>query len=690
MKKLVAITLLPGLVLAGCTSERPMAAPPPSPSPAAEPAAAIPPAVVAEDDRTVRATILSGQEPQPLATERRATPPASRPGDVSLNFVGADVHAVAKAVLGDILMLQYVVSPDARGTVTLATERPVARADVLPLLEEALRASNLAIVPQGKIYAIIPVSAAVAQAGPGSAGTSGFATETISLRFISAAQFKRLVDPVLPNVVIQTADSGNSIVVAGTSGQRASVRDFVTKFDVNWLRGMSFALFVPQRTASAIIVPELDRVLNADNSPTKGLVRLIAMERINGILAVSQQQQYIEDVRRWIEILDREGENNQTRLFVYPVQNGRAVDLAAVLVNAFGKGADRDGEEAGEARDDTATPPAPPARRNGAPPSTNGATTDAPRGKATSVRLASGGLDATITADETNNAIVVFTTPSDYAVIEDALRKLDILPNQVLIEAAIAEVTLNDTVRYGVQWLFEDLGRVTASLTQGVTSVPTQRFPGLSVLYAKPGSITATLNALENLTKIKVVSAPKLMVLNNQTASLQVGDQVPVATGSAVSVQNPDAPIVNAIEYKDTGIILKITPRVNNSGLVLLDVAQEVSDVTETTTSQIDSPTISTRRVATSVAVQDGQVIALGGLIRRQQTSGHDGLPILGRIPILGGLFSDKTERDNRTELLILLRPRVVSSKADGDAVTDELRAKLQSLSKLLERGDVP
>lgn len=688
MKRFVAITLLPGLALAGCTGERPAATPPPPP-PAAEPAAALPPADVAEDDRTVRATILAGQEPQPLAPERRATPPASRPGDVSLNFVGADVHAVARAVLGDILKLQYVVSPDASGTVTLATERPVARADVLPLLEEALRASNLAIVPQGRIYAIVPVSAAAAQAGPGSADTSGFATETISLRFISAAQFKRLVDPVLPNVVIQTADSGNSIVVAGTSGQRASVRDFVTKFDVNWLRGMSFALFVPQRTASAIIVPELDRVLNADNSPTKGLVRLIAMERINGILAVSQQQQYIEDVRRWIEILDREGENNQTRLFVYPVQNGRAADLAAVLVNAFGKGTDRDDEDSPEAKDDAATPPAPPARRNGTPPSTNGAASDSPRGKATSVRLASGGLDATITADETNNAIVVFTTPSDYAVIEDALRKLDILPNQVLIEAAIAEVTLNDTVRYGVQWLFEDLGRVTASLTQGATT-PLRNFNGLSVLYAKPGSITATLNALENLTKIKVVSAPKLMVLNNQTASLQVGDQVPVATGSAVSVQNPDAPIVNAIEYKDTGIILKITPRVNNSGLVLLDVAQEVSDVTETTTSQIDSPTISTRRVATSVAVQDGQVIALGGLIRRQQTSGHDGLPFLGRIPILGGLFSDKTERDNRTELLILLRPRVVSSKADGDAVTDELRSKLQSLSKLLERGDVP
>lgn len=672
-----------------------------SPAPIASPATD--PAPAAAPDREVRTSVLRGIDRPPGPAQTSAAPPRPRPGDISLNFAGADVQAVARAVLGDILGLQYVVAPELRAPITLVTERPVARADVLPLLEEALRVAGLAIVPQGQVYAIVAVDQARAQAQVDDGGLTGFATETITLQFIGAAEFQRLLGPVLPNVVVQTAGAGNAVVIAGTTGQRAAVRDLVRQFDVNWLRNMSFALFVPQRTDSRLIVPELDRLLNSEGAPTRGLVKLIAMEKLNGILAVTGQSQYIDDVRRWVEILDREGENNEARLFVYRVQNGRARDLARVLSGAFGSGGDgagddrSDGDATVEPSDEASTSRGNAERRRDPagerplpdPQNSTGEAPQAAGGRASSIQIATGAITANITSDETNNAIVVFTTPRDYAVIEDALRKLDILPFQVMVEAAIAEVTLNDTLRYGVQWLFDDLGRVDASLTEGNSAIPTRIFPGFSAVYAKAGSITATLNALENLTKVNVVSAPKLMVLNNQTASLQVGDQVPIATGSAVSVENPDAPIVNAIEYKDTGIILKVTPRVNSSGLVLLDVAQEVSDVVETSSSDIDSPTISTRRVATSIAVQDGQVIALGGLIRLQKTVGRNGLPILSRIPILGGLlFGNTTNRDIKTELVVLLRPRVVRSANESRAVTDELLDKLRGLRPLL--GDAP
>ena len=284
----------------------------------------------------------------------------------------------------------------------------------------------------------------------------------------------------------------------------------------------------------------------------------------------------------------------------------------------------------------------------------------------------------TITSDDQNNAVIVFSAPREYSVIEDALRKLDIPPVQVLIEAAITEVSLNDNLRYGVQWQLGS-GGDRVSLTEGKTSSPTRIFPGFSYLFTNGTDIKATLNALNEVTDINVVSAPKLMVLNNQTAVLQVGDEVPVVTASAVSTQTPDAPIVNSVEYRETGVILKVTPRVNGSGSVLLDISQEVSDVAETGTSTINSPTIQQRKIATTVVAQDGQTIALGGLIREVKTRGRDGVPLLSQIPVVGALFGNHTNTVKRTELLVLLTLRVVRSPVDAEAITAELRARMQS-----------
>ena len=298
------------------------------------------------------------------------------------------------------------------------------------------------------------------------------------------------------------------------------------------------------------------------------------------------------------------------------------------------------------------------------------------------------GLAISISADETNNAILVYGTPRDYAVVEEALRKLDILPFQVMIEAAITEVSLTDNLKYGVQWNFQS-GNSTATLSEGATSALTQNFPGFSYFYSG-NDISATLNALEKRTNIKVISAPKLLVLNNQTAALQVGDQVPISTQSATNLNSNNGSVINSVEYKDTGVILKVTPRVNASGLVLLDIAQEVSDVATNQTSGIDSPTISTRRISTSIAVQDGQVIALGGLFRNSKTLGKNGLPVVSRIPVLGALFGSHNNVESRTELLIILKPHVLRTLDDGRAVTEELRAKLRTLEPFRTKGKIP
>ena len=440
------------------------------------------------------------------------------------------------------------------------------------------------------------------------------------------------------------------------------------------------------------------------------------MEKLNGILAISRQRQYLDDVNRWIEVLDRQGQNNEPRLFVYRVQNSRSRDLARTLNRAFGRGGGSDdaAQQDRGAFADAGSPDGAAQTGSGrgnagqqpAQRSTNGGFGSAGASSGRSALGPSndsgdqenggsgfgGGPDVQISSDDTNNAILVYGTPRAYAVVEDALRKLDIPPVQVLIEAAITEVSLTDDLRYGLQWNFVE-GNESAVLTESATGTGLVRdVPGFSFLFGSAGSLTGVLNALEAKTKVNVVSAPKLVVINNQTATLQVGDEVPVLTQASTATIDPNAPVINAIEYRDTGVILRITPRVNGSGLVLLDISQEVSDVQSSLASGsgINSPTISTRQVSTSVAVQDGEVMALGGLIRNATNRRRQGIPFLSQIPIVGGLFGRQAEEVDKVELVILLKPRVIRSVDDARAVTDELRRKIRSLEPFSTTGEIP
>jgi general secretion pathway protein D len=653
-----------------------------------------------------------GNLPAPASTPAAAPAPMSPNAEVNLNFPGVDVHEAAKAILGDILGLNYAVDPSVTGSVTVVTAHPVTKADVFPILEDSLKAAGLGLVRRGAVYTIVPMAEARRQPQLVVADDPGFGTEEIPLKFVNAAELKKLLDPLVPENAISQADTGrNLLMVTGSAGERRSIRELVNQFDVNWLRGMSFAMFVPHHTDSKQLLPELDQLLNSEGSPTAGLVRLIAVDRLNGILAISAQPAYLKQVRHWVEMLDAEGESSARKLFVYRVQNGRASDVATVLVNAFGGGSNKNGQN--QPRSEHASRQAPIAtfqsQDSSSPTSTSslgGSAFGSSGSSGTTGGLGSQGdlisndtfgqptaggsttqtlqLSAaegliTITSDDSNNAIVVYSTQRQYDVVADALRKLDIRPLQVVIEAAITEVTLTKQLQYGVQWSF-GFGQNTVSYTEGPTSTPVQNFPGFSYLFTNGTTISATLNALASITNVKVLSAPKLLVLNNHTAALQVGDEVPIETASSSSVIGSDSPIVNSIDYLDTGVILKVTPRVNDGGLVLLDISQEVSDVAGTppASAQIQSPTIEQRRIASSIAVQDGQTIALGGLIRDTRTDENDGVPWLKDVPLLGNLFKNTDNQDVRTELLVLLTPRVIKNPTDAQAITDELREEIK------------
>ncbi len=324
------------------------------------------------------------------------------------------------------------------------------------------------------------------------------------MHYVNAVELKKLLDPLVPESSISQADAGrNIILITGTADQRNAMRDLIRQFDVNWLHGMSFALLIPERTDAHILQPELDAIVNTPNSPTAGLVKLVVIDRLNGILAISPQPQYLNDLKKWMSVLDRAGGDNDRKLFVYHVQNGRAADVATVLINAFGGGSSSSSAPA--------HPTAPNLAATGQP-SQIGGTTSGFGGlggqSGTSGGLGSGGFSGggmqsgggfqsggsfgqtsqtgtsaadstalgaaasqqpqnvsqvlqlqgsstpiTVSSDETNNSIVVYATKRQYTTIAEALRQLDAAPLQVVIEAAITEVSLTKELQFGVQWL---------------------------------------------------------------------------------------------------------------------------------------------------------------------------------------------------------------------------------------------
>lgn len=731
----VPVAIVLALVLISCATGEPPSPPdrnltmpvPPAAAPSV-PAPVSAPSPLGGEDKASPATrrpfaeIFRGSgnliSAQPV--QRSASVNAS--GDFSINFVNADVRDVAKTVLGDLLKLNYVADPAVQGPITIQTSQPVSRAAVLPALETALRLSGIALVKSSDdLYKLVPVANAVRQNGMIDlqsrrlrAQSAGFGVEIVPLRFVGAQEMERLLEPLVPSGSIQEVNAArNLLVIAGTQQELAAMLDDIALFDVDWLSGMSFAFISPQSVDVKTLAAELNQVFGGRESPIGGLVRLIPIERQNALIAISPQPKYLDEVAKWAERLDRPAESAEQRIYVYHVQHGRAVDLARVLNKLLtgrggaeaGSGPIRPGETAEAtierppaAADSlpgaaaagpraapgmTAPPGGPPSPGPSALPGPAAADIGEGGGRGIGV---GGGKGAHITADEINNALLVMATPREYAVIEAALRELDAVPLQVLLEAAIAEVTLTSDLQYGLQY-FVQKGNSQAVLTN--TALPiTPSFPGFAYTFANGANISAILSAIDSVTRVDVVSAPEVLVLNNQTATLQVGDQVPIATQQAVGVLTTGAPLVNSIEYRDTGVTLQVTPRVNRGGMVLMDVSEEVSDVAATTTSTLNSPTIDERKIKSTIAVRDGETIALGGLISDSRTRSKSGVPVLGDIPVLGSLFGTRNNQVNRTELLVLITPHVIDSAQRAQSVTEELRQKLPLTRPLFQGGN--
>ncbi len=297
-----------------------------------------------------------------------------------------------------------------------------------------------------------------------------------------------------------------------------------------------------------------------------------------------------------------------------------------------------------------------------------------------------------VIANKYNNTLLIRATPQAYQMIQATLSRLDTAPLQVLIEATIAEVTLNNALKYGIQYYLHQgnfragfnttaNGGLSGSVTPNNLN-PLANVPGFNFIFSG-GNADVTIDALSQITHVRVLSSPSVVVQDNSEAVLTVGDEVPITTRTAVSVDNPDAPVVNNIEYRNTGVILQVKPRINSDQVVALQIGQEVSRVVNTAQLATNSPTptIQQRKITSTVDVQSGQTVVLGGLIQDSEQRSNGKVPILGDIPILGPLLGSNTSNsDDRTELIVFITPRVIRDAQDARDISEELRSRMRAL----------
>jgi general secretion pathway protein D len=640
---------------------------------------------------------------QSIGNDNESEPLDDTSKSVTLNLVGASIPQAAKSVFGDVLGLNYTVDPRVQGAITLQTSKPISKAQVASLFETALRDNGAAIISNGATYRIVPMAdakqnMAISDSDP---ATPGIHPQIIPLRYVSAAEMQTVLEPMVPpGMVIRADQNRNAIILAGSSKEIAALRETISVFDVDWMKGMSFAL-VPVRSSSpAAIVQDLDQVFQTQKGPLRGVVRFVPNQRLKSVLVISSRSKYLNEATRWIKKLDVLSENTEEGLHVYHVQNRSAAELAKVLTAVLENGASP-AQAIAQASGGKVAPKYEPSTLtdNGVADAT-GAITGGPETPANGVDTLPAPLEmqsvpedapipqkrTRVVADDANNSLLIFSTLVEFDRVKQVLEEIDAVPNQVLLEAVIAEVSLDDDMKFGVRWFLGE-GNNHGVFSDAVSGAVSSVFPGFSY-FLKSNDISFTLNAISSVTNVRVLSAPSLVVLDNKSAVLQVGDQVPIVTQSAKAVSAGDAPIVTNVELKDTGVILKVTPRVNDSGLVTLDIEQEVSSVVKTTTSGIDSPTIRQRKMKTSVVVQDSEALALGGLIQERETSGKSKVPVLGDIPLLGAAFRNKSDAVARTELIIFIRPRVIRDLNEAKKVTAEFRKQLSIQAPRVRRED--
>ena len=636
-------------------------------------------------------------------------------GEARFNFEGESLHAVVKAILGDMLGQNYTIAPNVQGTVTYSTPKPVSSAQAVSVLEMILGWNNARMIYGDGRYSIVPADQALATGvvtpRVGSpANARGFESRVVPLRYISAEEMKKLLTPYArPNAIV-TVDSGrNLLTIAGTRAELESYLRTIEIFDVDWMSSMSVGVYPLQSSKSTKVVQDLEKVFGeASKSPVAGMFRFMPLEGANAVLAITSQADYLDDIEQWIERIDGAGEG--VKLYSYELKYITAKDLGARLSEVFGGGGNRGGGNDGGGyslipggQGSIIGPGGGDGGKDGGDLSGSGSgggglgggslSLNAARGGNGSVVIEVGGDKVAVSAIEENNTLLVRATGSAWRSILDVIEKLDVLPLQVHIESQVAEVTLSGELAYGVNWFLENAttenGLPDVSTPNGLipskwstlgASIGGASGPGLAWTLIK-NDAAAVITALDRVTDVRLLQTGSVLAKNNSEATLNVGSRIPITTVSINPILGSNN-TTSSVQYLDTGVILKVRPRVTKDGTVFLDIVQEVSSPGSDADAN-GNVRINTRRLKTEAIANSGDTVLLAGLIQDGTTRGSSGLPGLSRIPVIGGLFGRQSSNQNRTEVVVLLTATIVRDQKELRTFTDEYSRRFRAMDPL-------
>lgn len=663
--------------------------------------------------------------PQPVAKA------PSGEGQVTFNFENQPVQAVVKAILGDMLQENYTIAPNVGGNVTYSTSKPIRREDALPVLEMLLSWTGNALVREGGRYTVMQAKDAIpGKLTPrlGASQQPGYGLRIFPLKYISASETAKLLKPYAKaDAFVQIDPNRSLLVLAGTPSELDNYQRTIDTFDVDWMRGMSIGVFTLQHVEVAKMIPDLQKLFGTEGeSPLAGMFRFMPIESTNSIVAITPQPEYLKQAEEWLYRLDRGGAENSVQLYVYNVKNVKAPDLADYLSQIFlgaSSGTSRRsstsgrvgqglrpmtvggiGGAGGSAMNYQNSLRQQSAQEKNAPATTPSTTSTPATGGGGSKKE----TDIRISAIEENNQLMIMATPYEWENIQSAIRKLDVVPLQVQVQAKILEVSLTGELNLGVQWYLGSLiGTAEGSVGKGTeygrefggnkqdrhrsqiggtgAISPTNGGNGGLFYSFLNKNFEVAINALEMSGIAKTLSSPSLVVANNQEAMINVGQQIPVTQTSVAGFGTTAT--YNSVQYLNTGVQLAVTPRVNPGGLVYLDVQQEVSSRGPTAPGA-SNPSINQRQLQTQVAVQSGETVLLGGLITEDTNEGANGLPGIARVPILRNLFGSTTNSKNRVELIVLITPRVITSVDETRQMTIDYSRQFESLAPLRVQED--
>jgi general secretion pathway protein D len=634
--------------------------------------------------------------PAPAPVPVPAPPPEKKENFILLNFDEADLKDIISLV-SEAIGVNFIIAPGTSGRITIHSTKKIPSTELFPIFQSILEMNGLAAVKSGEFYKIVPGPAARQKALEIYKGRDlatiptedKLLTQLVPVEFIPVSEAVTLLQPMVSPIGVITPNTRNNLlIITDVASNIRRLIEILMEVDVSAFEGTRIRLFTPQNVDVKTLHKELTDILTALALGKEG-ISFIPLERLNKLIIFSPSEKFLQTVEEWAKKLDEEVAPRGITAFVYPIQNVKAKEIAEVLKTIY------ETKEGVRPVTPTPTPTPTPITRPPTPTPTPRPTTPTPTPMPTIEGRPVGEIK--IVVYEPTNSLVILASPADYKQIVETIKKLDVYPQQVLIETLIAEVALDETTQFGIQWKILSQDKVKlwgeTHTFEGTTALNIGEgiglsTSGLSYLLYEAGRVTAAIHALATEGKVNVLSSPHIVVRDNEEAKINIGTEEPIATRFTQVTIGTTQQTLPEIQYRTTGVILTVKPQINEMKAVVLDITQEVSEVgpAREIAGAGKFPSFTKREAKTTITAEDKQTIVIGGLIREIKSKDYEGIPILSDIPLLGYLFRYTTDIIKKTELIILMTPHVVTSKDEADLITQEFKEKVKTLKKPLRK----